>query len=73
MSDDIEGPFKYKVLEEKIKIDDPKIQEYVKALKELISYQFHIIKQQRVEIIAYKHEEAWKRYDKEAWKKYDKE
>lgn len=54
---------KYKILEEKVEIKDDHIKEYVDALIELISYQYHMIKQQRSEIIALKHKEAWKRYD----------
>lgn len=37
--------------------------DYIKQLWKLISYQSDIIKQQRVEIVALKHKEAWKRYD----------
>jgi hypothetical protein len=59
------NPLKYRVLEEEnINIQDPTIQAYIDGLKELISYQYHVIKEQRSEIIAIKHKEAWKRYDK---------
>lgn len=33
-------------------------------LRELIFYQMHEIRDQRIEIIAMKHENAWKHYDK---------
>ena len=37
---------------------------YIKQLWKLINYQKEIIWQQRKEIIAIKHKEEWKRYDK---------
>jgi 5-formaminoimidazole-4-carboxamide-1-beta-D-ribofuranosyl 5'-monophosphate synthetase len=58
------NPLKYRILEDNIDIQDKNIKEYVEGLKELISYQYHIIKEQRSEIIAIKHQDAWKRYDK---------
>lgn len=56
-------PDKVKLILEKYK--DEQIYDYIMELYELISYQKEIIKQQRVETIALKHKEAWKRYDKE--------
>lgn len=47
------------------KTSDSELIQYMKDLYELILYQKNIIKEQRVEIIALKHKEAWKRYDKE--------
>ena len=38
--------------------------EYIKQLYKLIDYQKQIIWEQRKEIIAIKHKEAWQRYDK---------
>ena len=38
--------------------------DYIKDLYNLIDYQSKVIWQQRKEIIAIKHKEAWKRYDK---------
>ena len=38
--------------------------DYIKDLYNLIDYQSKTIWQQRKEIIAIKHKEAWKRYDK---------
>lgn len=60
---ELPNPLKYQILEEKIDIKDDHIQKYMEALKELISYQHHMIKEQRSEIIALKHKQAWKRYD----------
>lgn len=57
------NPLKYRILEENINIQDTTIQAYIDGLKELISYQYHVIKEQRAEIIAIKHKDAWKRYD----------
>lgn len=57
------NPLKYRILEENINIQDSAMQAYIDGLKELISYQYHVIKEQRAEIIAIKHKDAWKRYD----------
>ena len=43
--------------------NDP-VLDYIKDLYNLIDYQSKVIWQQRKEIIAIKHKEAWKRYDK---------
>jgi hypothetical protein len=43
--------------------DDP-VLDYIKDLYKLIDYQSKVIWEQRKEIIAVKHKEAWKRYDK---------
>ena len=43
--------------------NDP-VLDYIKDLYNLIDYQSKTIWQQRKEIIAIKHKEAWKRYDK---------
>jgi hypothetical protein len=40
--------------------------EYINQLYKLIDYQRQIISEQRKTIIAVKHKEAWKRYDKPA-------
>lgn len=42
---------------------DKELIQYIKELNDIIVYQKNIIKEQRVEIIAQKHKEAWKRYD----------
>jgi hypothetical protein len=43
--------------------DNP-VLDYIKDLYKLIDYQSKVIWEQRKEIIAVKHKEAWKRYDK---------
>lgn len=40
------------------------ILDYIKQLWSLIDYQRKIISQQTQQIVAFKHKEAWKRYDK---------
>jgi hypothetical protein len=59
-------PMKEKTIQQILEIygNEPII-EYIKELWSLISYQKDTIVQQRIEIIACKHKEAWKRYDKE--------
>lgn len=44
--------------------DDATLIELITNLKELILYQMIEIRDQRSEIIALKHQSAWKRYDK---------
>lgn len=44
--------------------EDQPVMDYIKELWELIRYQKDIIAKQRVDIIANKHQESWKRYDK---------
>lgn len=62
---EVPNPLKYKILEEQVTTDDPRVQNYIDALKELITYQYHTIKEQRAEIISHKHKEAWRHYDKQ--------
>lgn len=55
------SPDKVKLIMEAYK--NEQVYDYIMELYELINYQKDMIKQQRVEIIALKHKEAWKRYD----------
>jgi hypothetical protein len=55
------SPTKVKTIMESYK--NEQVYDYIKELYELINYQKNIINEQRVEIIAMKHKEAWKRYD----------
>lgn len=55
------SPDKVKLIMESYKHEQ--VYDYIMELYELINYQKDMIKQQRVEIIALKHKEAWKRYD----------
>jgi len=63
------GKFKYEPMSpDKIKLimeayKHEQVYDYIMELYELINYQKEIINQQRVEIISFKHKEAWKRYD----------
>ena len=65
-----DGKFKYEPMSpDKIKLimeayKHEQVYDYIMELYELINYQKDMINQQRVEIIALKHKEAWKRYDK---------
>lgn len=71
-----DGKFKYEPMSpSKIKLimdayKNEQIYDYIQELYELINYQKSIINEQRVEIIALKHKEAWKRYDKPDIKEY---
>lgn len=64
-----DGKFKYEPMSpDKIKTimdayKHEQVYDYIMELYELIHYQKDMINQQRVEIIALKHQEAWKRYD----------
>jgi myo-inositol catabolism protein IolC len=44
--------------------EDENIRSFIKELYDLIVYQKDVIKQQTIQIVAMKHQEAWKRYDK---------
>lgn len=55
------SPDKVKLIMETYK--NEQVYDYIMELYELVNYQKDMIKQQRVEIIALKHKEAWKRYD----------
>jgi hypothetical protein len=55
------SPSKIKIIMESYK--NEQVYDYIKELYELINYQKNMINEQRVEIIAMKHKEAWKRYD----------
>jgi len=55
------SPAKVKTIMESYK--NEQVYDYIKELYELINYQKNMINEQRVEIIAMKHKEAWKRYD----------
>ena len=61
-------PLKYACLDKFIEIvkdcKDDNIARYLIELRDLITYQMEIIREQRMEIIASKHSEAWKHYDK---------
>ncbi len=46
------------------KCSDPEIKQYIQELYGLIEYQMIMIDDQRREIIAFKHKEGWKHYDK---------
>lgn len=43
---------------------DDTLAKYLIELRDLISYQMEIIKEQRIAIVANKHSESWKHYDK---------
>lgn len=64
-----DGKFKYEPMSpDKIKLimetyKNEQVYDYILELYELVTYQKDIINQQRIEIIALKHKEAWKRYD----------
>lgn len=64
-----DGKFKYEPMSpDKIRLimeayKNEQVYDYILELYELITYQKDIINQQRVEIIALKHQESWKRYD----------
>lgn len=72
-----DGKFKYEPLHpHKVKTimdayKNEQIYNYILELYEVINYQKEIINQQRIEIIALKHKEAWKRYDIDKSKKSD--
>jgi hypothetical protein len=55
------SPDRVKLIMEKYRHDQ--VYDYIMELYELINYQKDMINKQRVEIIALKHKEAWKRYD----------
>ena len=61
-------PLKYACLDKFTEIvkgcKDDNIARYLIELRDLISYQMEIIKEQRMEIVSSKHSEAWKHYDK---------
>ena len=61
-------PLKYECLDglsDKIKsCSDDSIAKLLIEMYDLIIYQMNEIKEQRMEIIAYKHKAAWKHYDK---------
>lgn len=65
-----DGKFKYEPMSpERVKLimdayKHEQVYDYILELYELINYQKEMINQQRVEIIALKHKESWKRYDK---------
>ena len=42
---------------------DENTKKYLFELKNLIVYQMDIIKEQRMEIVAYKHNKSWKMYE----------
>ena len=63
------SPTKVKTIMESYK--NEQVYDYIKELYELINYQKNMINEQRVEIIAMKHKEAWKRYDKPEIKSQD--
>lgn len=64
-----DGKFKYEPMSpDKVKLimdayKNEQVYDYIMELYEVINYQKDMINQQRVEIIALKHKEAWKRYD----------
>lgn len=64
-----DGKFKYEPMSpDKVKLimdayKHEQVYDYIMELYELINYQKEMINKQRVEIIALKHKEAWKRYD----------
>lgn len=64
-----DGKFKYEPMSpDKVKTimdayKNEQVYDYIMELYELIHYQKDMINQQRLEIIALKHKEAWKRYD----------
>jgi len=66
-----DGKFKYEPMSpDKVKTimeayKNEQVYDYILELYELINYQKEIINQQRIDIIAFKHKEAWKRYDKD--------
>lgn len=68
--DDYDMTLKYEPMSEShvnkilIQYKHDEILDYIKQLWKLINYQKQIIWEQRKEIIAIKHQEAWKRYDK---------
>lgn len=68
--DDYDMTLKYEPMSESyvnkilIQYKHDEILDYIKQLWKLIDYQKQIIWQQRKEIIAIKHKEVWKRYDK---------
>ena len=61
-------PLKYACLDNFTEIvkdcKDDNVARYLIELRDLITYQMEIIREQRMEIIASKHSEAWKHYDK---------
>lgn len=54
------------------KCKDDDIAKYLIELRDLITYQMKIIHDQRMEIVAIKHKDAWKHYDK-PWDSYNSE
>jgi hypothetical protein len=56
------SPDKVKLIMEAYK--NEQVYDYIMELYELVNYQKDIINQQRVQIIALKHKEAWKHYDR---------
>lgn len=64
-----DGNFKYEPMNpDKVKTileayKNEQIYDYIMELYEVIKYQKDMINKQRIEIIALKHKEAWKRYD----------
>ena len=65
-----DGKFKYEPMSpDKVKLimeayKNEQVYDYIMELYELVNYQKDIINQQRVQIIALKHKEAWKHYDR---------
>jgi hypothetical protein len=65
-----DGNFKYEPMSpDKVKLimeayKNEQVYDYIMELYELVNYQKDIINQQRVQIIALKHKEAWKHYDR---------
>ena len=61
-------PLKYACLDNFTEIvkdcKDDNVARYLIELRDLITYQMEIIREQRMEIVASKHSEAWKHYDK---------
>lgn len=64
-----DGKFKYEPMSpDKVKLimeayKNEQVYDYIMELYELVNYQKDMINKQRIEIIALKHKEAWKRYD----------
>lgn len=64
-----DGRFKYEPMNpDKVKLimeayKNEQVYDYIMELYELINHQKDMINKQRIEIIALKHKESWKRYD----------
>lgn len=67
-------PLKYACMDKFQRVYDScpseEIKTYLKELQDLIFYQMSIIGEQRLEIVAVKHQKAWSHYDK-PWDNYD--